>query len=81
MKTRTYSSVEAFLAHLHALKASHSPDDEKLVATMTDALAPLSTIEREAVLNDADDPATRRHRERAMLKLNRELLARKILAG
>jgi len=81
MKMRTYSSVEAFLAHLHALKASSSPDDKKVLAAMDEALAPLSQIEREAILKDADDAATRRHRERAMLRLNRELLARKILAG
>lgn len=78
---RTYSSVEAFLAHLHALKASHSSDDKKILATMDEALTILSPIEREAALNESDDPAANRHRERAMLKLNRELLAGKILAG
>ena len=81
MKMRAYSSVEAFLAHLHALKATHAPDDEKLIATMTEALSPLSQAEREAILSDAGDSATGRHRERAILKLSRELLARKILAG
>jgi hypothetical protein len=83
MKLRMYSSVAAFLAHLHALTtaSSRTPDEDRVFAAMTEMFAVLSSPERDALSGDANDPATRRHRERAELKLQRELIARGTLAG
>jgi hypothetical protein len=81
--SHSYSSIAAFLAHLHALRAvpSRTPDDDRLLNAMTDTLAVLSVPERNAIVNEASDSASRRRRERAMLKLHRELPARGMLAG
>jgi hypothetical protein len=83
VKISAYSSLAAFLAHYHALNAvpSRSPDDEKLFAEMSLAIATLAP-EAIAALDSTDDTGiARRHRERAQLQLRRELAARGILAG
>jgi hypothetical protein len=81
MAARSYSSVVAFLEHLRALRNDQSPEARKLSAPMNEALAPLSEIERTALFDNAHDSASRRHRERALLKLNRELIARGMLSS
>jgi hypothetical protein len=75
--------MAAFLAHYHALKAtpSRSPDDEKLFAEMSLAIATLALEARTALDSTDDSGSARRHRDRAELQLRRELGARGILAG
>jgi hypothetical protein len=83
VKISAYSSLAAFLAHYHALKTapSRSPDDEKLFAEMSAAIATLAP-ETVAALDSTDDTGSaRRHRDRAELRLRRELAARGIIAG
>ena len=83
VKIPAYSSLAAFLAHYHALKVvpSRSPDDEKLFAEMSLAIATLAP-EAVAALDSTDATGSaRRHRERAQLQLRRELVARGIIAG
>jgi hypothetical protein len=75
-----YSSVSPFLAHYQALRkipaSSQTEDDRNRLAAMDLLLEILRPEEREAVVSDSDDPATKRHRERASLRLRRELIAR-----
>jgi hypothetical protein len=82
MKTPAYSSLTAFLAHYRALQsaASRNADDDRLLAEMTSVLNTLPADELTALASTSDDPATRRHRERAHLHLSRELIARGIVA-
>lgn len=82
-RATSYSSIEAFLAHLRALRAARLPtsEDDRLLATLTAVLGELSQAERDSIINEAGDPAGRRRRERAMLKLRRDLRARGMLAG
>lgn len=83
MKTAKYSSLAAFLAHYRALRAE--PDggagDGGRLAAMEQLLALLRAEEREAIESDSTAPEVARHRERAALKLRRELLARGVLDG
>ena len=83
MKIPAYSSLAAFLAHYHALKTapSRSPDDEKLFAEMSAAIATLAPEAAAALDSSADTGSARRHRERAELQFRRELAARGIVAG
>ncbi|HVA41108.1 MAG TPA: hypothetical protein VNF49_10625 [Candidatus Binataceae bacterium] len=90
MKLDPYSSLAAFLAHWRALKQApagaldadelaRSAEMEKIIA----ALRPEERASLEAA--NADDSsasagAMRRHRERAELRLARELRARGLLA-
>jgi len=75
-----YSSVSAFLAHYQTLRkvpaSSRREDDRKRLEAMELLLEILRPEERAAVAADAADPATARHRERASLRLRRELVAR-----
>ena len=75
-----YSSVSAFLAHCQTLRkipaSAHTEDDRKRLAAMERLLEVLRLEEREAVVSDSNDPAAVRHRERASLRLRRELMAR-----
>ncbi len=83
MKPLPYSSLAAFLAHHHALESasSRTPDEDRLLAELSAAIATLSAEERTALdSSDATGPA-RRIRERAELHLRRELVARAIVAG
>jgi hypothetical protein len=83
VKIPAYSSLAAFLAHYHALKTalSHGPDDEKLFAEMSSAIAALAPEARAALDSTEDTGSARRHRDRAELQLRRELAARGIIAG
>jgi hypothetical protein len=83
MKVPPYSSLAAFLAHYHALKSARarSPDDDKLFAEMTAAIATLAPETRAALESTEDSAGARRHRERAELRLRRQLAARGIVAG
>jgi len=83
MKTPAYSSLTAFLAHHRALRNSSSrgAEDELLLADMSAVLNTLPPDELSALTLIDDKPASRRHRERAELRLRRELIARGIIAG
>ena len=75
-----YSSVSAFLAHYRALReipssALGEADRNRLTAIET-LLEILRPEECDAVVSDSNDPASVRHRERASLRLRRELIAR-----
>jgi hypothetical protein len=75
-----YSSVSAFLAHYQTLRklpaSAQSEDDRKRLAAIERLLEVLRPEERAAVVSDSNDPALVRHRERASLRLRRELMAR-----
>jgi hypothetical protein len=83
VKIPAYSSLAAFLAHYHALKMapSRSPDDEKLFAEMSLAIATLAPEGRAALDSTEDTGSARRHRDRAQLQLRREIVARGIIAA
>ena len=75
--------MTAFLEHYRALKSdpSRGAGDEQLLAAMSATIAKLPP-ELGAALDSTDDNASvRRHRERAVLQLHRELVARGIVAG
>jgi hypothetical protein len=83
VKIPAYSSVTAFLEHYRALKSdpSRSPGDEQLFTEMSAAIAKLPP-DTQAALNSTDDNSSaKRHRERAILQLHRELAVRGIVAG
>ena len=75
-----YSSVSAFLAHYQTLRkipaSALTEDDRNRLAALELLLELLRPEEREAVVSDSNDPAVTRHRERASLRLRRELMAR-----
>lgn len=90
MKPDSYASLAAFLAHWRALKHAAADtlaaDELARSAEMDELVAALRPEERAALVvanNDdrsAGAGATRRHRERAELRLARELRARGLLA-
>ncbi len=90
MKLETYSSLAAFLAHWRALKHATADtltaDELAHGAEMDQIVAALRPEERAALAAANNDDssaaagATRRHRERADLRLARELRARGLLA-
>ncbi len=75
-----YSSVSAFLAHYQTLRkipgSAQTEDDRNRLAAMELLLEILRPEERAAVVSGSEDPATVRHRERASLRLRRELISR-----
>jgi hypothetical protein len=84
MDARTYSSLEAFLAHYRALRTAsrRNADDELLFTTMSSLIEQvLDANERSALDSEADTGAERRHRERALLKLRRALIQKGALTG
>jgi hypothetical protein len=83
VKIPAYSSLAAFLAHYHALKSdgSRGPDDDRLFAEMSAAIAKLAPEARAALDSSEDSASARRHRERAELQLRRGLAAGGIIAG
>jgi hypothetical protein len=83
VKSPEYSSLTAFLAHYRALKSnpSRSPDDERLFTEMSAAIATLVPETRAAIDSTEDNSSANRHRERAEVRLRRELAARGIVAG
>jgi hypothetical protein len=89
MKPGAYASLTAFLAHWRSLKHASAdalnPDDLAHRVELDGIVAALRPEERAALeAQNPDDTsanagATRRHRERAELKLARELRARGLL--
>lgn len=75
--------MAAFLAHYRALRAASSRDsgESELLAQLSKTVDLLAPNERAALESDAVDSASRRHRERAELKLRRELIARAMVSG
>jgi hypothetical protein len=75
-----YSSVSAFLAHYQTLRkvprSAQTEDDRNRFAAMKLLLELLRPEERAAVVSDSNDSAAARHRERASLRLRRELMDR-----
>ena len=90
MKSGAYASLTAFLAHWRALKhgsaGALNADELARRAEMDELIAALRPEERAALeAANTDDRSTgagaaRRHRERAELRLVRELRARSLLA-
>jgi hypothetical protein len=78
-----YSSLTAFLEHYRALKSagSRTAEENQLLAAMSPAMDALTSDERAALDSHVDDSAIKRHRERAELKLRRELIARAMITG
>ncbi len=84
MDTITYSSLEAFLAHHRALRATskRTADEDRRLAAMTALVEQsLDAAGRAALASSAEAGAARRHRERALLKLRRALIQKGVLAG
>lgn len=84
MTLGTYSSLAAFLAHWRALAHADALDnhERERLAAMREILAmlrpeELAALDQSSML--ADTGATARHRERAALRLARELRARGLL--
>ncbi|MGH7778458.1 MAG: hypothetical protein ACREQR_01340 [Candidatus Binataceae bacterium] len=79
----SYASIAAFLAHYRSLNSSRelSGAERRILTEMRAPLDWLESGERAALESDADDSAARRHRERAMRKLSRELISRGIISG
>ena len=80
-----YSSVSAFLAHYQTLRkipaSAQSEDDRNRLAAMELLLEVLRPEERAAVASDSNDANVARHRERAAMRLRRELISRGALDG
>jgi hypothetical protein len=80
-----YSSLAAFLAHHDTLRkippSAIAVEDRNLLAAMEKLLAVLRPEERIALTTDTGNPGVARHRERALLRLRRELLARGVIDG
>ena len=83
VKNPAYSSLAALLVHYRALKsaASHSPEEERLLAEMSAAIATLAPEVRAALDSTEDTPAANRHRARAETQLRRVLAASGMVAG
>ena len=83
MKSVSYSSLAAFLAHYRALlsASSRTSDEDQLFAEMSAAIAILSPEQRAALDSSDSIASARRSRERAELHLRRELVARGIVSG
>lgn len=81
MKTGPYFSLAAFLAHYLALRAdcARGVEDGKRLAAMEQLMHLLRPEERAAIESDSAAPGVARHRERALLKLSREFLARGVI--
>lgn len=82
MKLDTYSSLAAFLAHWRMLERAAALDnsDGERLAAMREILAVLRPEERAALDEPVAAGSAARHRERAELKLARELRSRGLLA-
>jgi hypothetical protein len=81
VKQPAYSSLEAFLAHYRTLRSARDAgaEERRLLAAMEEVLKVLRADERLALDSASSDPATARRRERAHLRLARELRARGML--
>ncbi len=82
MKLEPYSSLAAFLAHWRTLARAGTLDgtERERLAAMQEILATLRPEELAALASPAVSGAPARHRERAELKLARELRTRGLLA-
>lgn len=82
MKLDTYSSLAAFLEHWRMLARADGldPDDRERLSAMRGILATARPEELAALEDPAVTGATARHRERAELRLARELRSRGLLA-
>lgn len=80
-----YSSLAAFLAHYRALRAASESamdsEDRNRLAAMERLIAVLRPEERAAIESNSGAPAVARHRERALLRLRRGLLAHGVIDG
>jgi hypothetical protein len=80
-----YSSISAFLAHYQALRkisgSARTEDERHRLDAIERLLDLLRPEERAAIDSAAVDPFVVRHRERASLRLRRELMARGALDG
>jgi hypothetical protein len=78
-----YGSLAAFMAHYRALCAAHSrtADEDRSLSAMRKFIGALPPDGHAALETDDASPAARRHRERAEMRLRRELIARGALAG
>jgi len=76
-----FSSTTAFVALYEALRKSvhRSETEEALFRALVDVLASMRPEERAALDSALGDPATKRHRERAIAHLERELAIRGII--
>lgn len=90
MNTRTYSSLEAFLAHYRALfaaartrrgAAALSAEERDLLAAMRETIGSLGTLGEMALADTGADPAIARRRQRAERSLRRILAEQGILQG
>ncbi len=82
MKPDVYSSLTAFLAHWRTLARAGAlgGDERARLAVMQEILAALRPEELAALAAPSDGGAAARHRERAELRLARELRTRGLLA-
>lgn len=78
-----YASLAAFVAHYHALRSSPNltNGERQILAEMRALLDSLPSEDRTALDSNAADSAAERRRERALRKLRRELLERRIISG
>lgn len=81
MKLDTYSSMAAFIAHWRTLAQADAlnKDDRERLSAMREILETLRPEELAALEEPAATGATARHRERAKLRLARELRSRGLL--
>jgi hypothetical protein len=81
VKLNSYSSLAAFLAHWRTLAraAALDEDDRDRLSAMREILTALRPEELAALEEPAADGASERHRERAELRLARELRSRGLL--
>jgi hypothetical protein len=82
VKLETYSSLAAFLAHWRTLARAGALEagERARLAAMRELVARLRPEEQAALAAPAADGASARHRERAELRLARELRIRGLLA-
>jgi hypothetical protein len=82
VKLDPYSSLAAFLAHWRTLARAGalSKDDRERLMAMQEILGALRPEELAALAASTNSGASARHRERAELRLARELRARGLLA-
>ncbi|MGO9452665.1 MAG: hypothetical protein ACLQDV_16735 [Candidatus Binataceae bacterium] len=80
-----YTSLAAYLEHWRALMSerakSPSSSGSQLLDQIDRTIEEIVGADARYLLGDPADSAARRHRDRAELKLRRELLARGVVAG
>ncbi|HXW83106.1 MAG TPA: hypothetical protein VEJ86_01770 [Candidatus Binataceae bacterium] len=78
-----YSSLTAFLEYWRALRSSaaRSPEEQGRLEEIEGLLSTFSKAEAAALDAAAEDPTSRRHRERVEHKLRHLLIERGVLTG